>query len=294
MRIVDAHNHPDWHGHGFERFVANMDKFGIDQTWLLSWEAPEDECDPGYRSCLPWDLVFGGQGPIPFGHCLEYARRAPKRFILGYAPDPRRPQAVEMLRAAVEIYGVRVCGEVKVRMMYDSPDALALFEACGEMGLPVVIHLDYQFQAPSAHPRADYWYGGGFDTLERALKACPETTFLGHAPGFWAHISGLEGPPREQYPEGKVRPGGAVPETLRRCENLYCDISSFSGLNALQRDPEFARTFLIEFQDRLVYGRDCFDNRRQDLLRSLDLDDEVLAKVLSGNADRLLAARQST
>ena len=34
-----------------------------------------------------------------------------------------------------------------------------------------------------------YWYGGGIDCLERLLQKCPETNFLGHAPGFWCHIS---------------------------------------------------------------------------------------------------------
>ncbi len=38
--IIDAHNHPDWHGHDLAKFLANMDANGIDVTWLLSWEAP--------------------------------------------------------------------------------------------------------------------------------------------------------------------------------------------------------------------------------------------------------------
>ena len=28
------------------------------------------------------------------------------------------------------------------------------------------------------------WYGGTIENLERALRSCPETRFIGHAPGF--------------------------------------------------------------------------------------------------------------
>ncbi len=40
MRIIDAHNHPDWHGYNLEKFLANMAQHGIEKTWLFSWECP--------------------------------------------------------------------------------------------------------------------------------------------------------------------------------------------------------------------------------------------------------------
>ena len=46
--IIDAHNHADWYGHNVHRTVENMDKYGIDKTWILTWEAPADEFDPSY------------------------------------------------------------------------------------------------------------------------------------------------------------------------------------------------------------------------------------------------------
>ena len=186
MRIIDAHNHPDWHGHDFTRFVANMDRFGIEKTWILPWESPEDEYHHGYFAPM---TTGGPDGPIPFSRCLAYAEKAPERFILGYAPDPRRPGAIDRMRAAVDIYGVRVYGELKLRMTYDDPDALRMFRFCGERKLPVVLHIDYEFPTGTEYPRPNWWYGGGIGALERALRACPETVFVGHAPGFWAHIS---------------------------------------------------------------------------------------------------------
>jgi hypothetical protein len=128
--IIDAHNHPDWHGHNLEKFLANMKKYNIDKTWILSWEAPFDEYDPYTTHCFP---VTEQNGPVPFARCLSYIERAPEKFILGYAPDPRKPQAIDMLKAAIEIYGVRVYGELKLRIMYDNPDAIRMFRFCAEV-----------------------------------------------------------------------------------------------------------------------------------------------------------------
>ncbi len=75
---------------------------------------------------------------------------------------------------------------------------------------------------------------------------------------------------------------------LRKYPNLYCDISAGSGCNALSRDPEFAVEFLTEFQDRILYGRDYFDNIHQEFLNSISLPDGVLEKIYSGNALKLV------
>ncbi len=284
MRIIDAHNHPDWHGHGFQRYLRNMDEHGIEKTWLLSWEAPADEYDPHYNTVS----LAGPEGPLPFARCLAYWERAPERFVLGYAPDPRRPDALDRLEAAIEIYGVRVYGELKLRMMYDNPDALRVFRRCGERGLPVTVHIDYEFDTGRKYPRPNWWYGGGIEAFERAVATCPETTFIGHAPGFWAHISADGKYAETPYPSGQVVPGGHVVRMLRQYPNLYADLSAFSALNAISRDPAFGREFLLEFRERLLFARDCFDGRLRDFLESLDLPLEVRTAIYAGNALRLV------
>ena len=60
------------------------------------------------------------------------------------------------------------------------------------------------FDGGGARP---YWYGGNFDVLERFLRQCPDTTFIGHAPGFWREMSG-DSNRQEVYPHGPVTPGG--------------------------------------------------------------------------------------
>lgn len=285
--IIDAHNHADWHGHDLDRFLANMDKYNIDKTWLLTWICPRDEYDPSYNNVVNIDSE-NIKGPISFLRCLSYVERAPDRFILGYAPDPRKPEAIDLLDAAIEIHGVRVCGEIKLRMMYDNPDAIRMYKFCGEKNVPVTFHIDYEFDRGVKYPRPNYWYGGGIDAFERAIKACPYTIFLGHAPGFWAHISGDGQHDKTSYPKGKVVAGGKLIQMLRDYPNLYCDWSAGSGRNALQRDPEFAKEFIFEFQDRILYARDYFDNAHQEFLTSLDLPRDVLDKIYYKNALKLV------
>ena len=287
MRIIDAHNHPDWHGHDLSKYIANMDKNGIEKCWLLSWECQPDETAPGYVGVTP-GCITGNQTVIPFQNCIAYKNAFPERFIIGYAPDPRDPAACRKLQAAHSIYGAKICGEVKFRMVYDNPDALRLFRTAGSLGMPVTLHFDYDFQFSAADPWTE-WYGGTVDTLERMLQACPETIFLGHAPGFWIHISNDDiYKTRRSAPAGTpVVPDGRIVELLRKYPNLYCDISANSGCSALRRDPEYAVKFITEFQDRILYARDYFDNQHQEFLNSLALPETILQKIYSGNAIRL-------
>ena len=81
---------------------------------------------------------------------------------------------------------------------------------------------------------------------------------------------------------------GRIVELLRKYPNLYCDISANSGLIALSRDPEYAVSFITEFQDRILYARDCFHNKHQEFINSLGLSQNILEKIYSGNAARLL------
>ena len=51
--IIDFHQHPDWWGHNLDRALSNMDKYGIDQAVLLSWESPKEDFSPVYLPALP-------------------------------------------------------------------------------------------------------------------------------------------------------------------------------------------------------------------------------------------------
>lgn len=71
--------------------------------------------------------------------------RYPDRFNLGYCPNPAIGKPGDALRSAVKIYGVQICGEWKFRIPFDDPRSLELFYVAGELGLPVVLHLDVPY-----------------------------------------------------------------------------------------------------------------------------------------------------
>jgi len=279
-RIIDVHNHPRWLGHDGARMIENMDAAGIEKTWLLSWEVPESELDSYYYGVLSPTGVG-----IPFRDVIDIAERYPDRFVCGTTVDPRDPHAFDRLKAAVDIYRVRVFGEFKRRMRYDDPDAVRIFQYCGELGLPVVLHLDVTMPRHGVPNSWQWWYGGGLENLEAPLRLCPKTQFLGHGPGFCWEISAGADQERLTYPKGKAIVGrGRIVEFLEKFPNLHCDLSAGSGQVALSRDPEFTRKFLIAYQDRMLFGRDQFDNGLYDILLSLNLPGDVLAKVLRSNA----------
>jgi predicted TIM-barrel fold metal-dependent hydrolase len=283
-RVIDVHCHPRWIGYDGARMIENMDAAGIERAWLLSWELPEPEMDPAYYSTTDPTGVC-----ITFRDVIDVAERYPGRFIPGTTVDPHDPHAHSKLKAAVEIFRVRVFGEFKRRMRYDDPDAIRLFQYCGELGLPVIFHLDPTFPRHGVPSDWQWWYGGGIEVMEAPLHLCPKTQFLGHAPGFWREISADADLEPLAYPAGKPIVGrGRLLEYLDKYPNLNCDLSADSGHTALSRNLDSSRKFLIDYQDRVFFGRDMFSNQLYDLLVSLDLPSAVLAKILSGNALRLV------
>ncbi len=290
QRIIDAHNHPNWVGVDTDGLVRNMDEHGIEKTWLLSWEIPQVEYDaePYYYKSLDPRAVG-----MPLWMIVDGLKKYPDRFIGGWAPDPRERRARARLYQAVQMHGIRVYGELKCRMRYDEPDAIAMFRYCGELGLPVVFHLEcpeYTLKEESESPESwPFWYGGDISVVENMCRLCPDTQFLGHAPGFWREISGDAAEDPGRYSTGPVTPGGRLLDLLRKYDNLNCDLSAGSAMTALNRDLDFTREFLIEFQDRAALGRDAFGRAQMDLLEKLDLDEEVMGKIMHGNAERFVA-----
>ena len=61
-----------------------------------------------------------------------------------------------------------------------------------------------------------------------------------------------------------------------------------SGHNALNRDREHAKKFLLTYQDKICFGRDYYDSVHKDLLESLGLPETVLTKIFEGNARKIL------
>ena len=269
-----------------------MDEHGIETTWLLGWHITQQEHDqacPGYyRHMDPRGIA------ADIDLVVEGLHRHPDRFIGGWAPDPRDKWARARFRAAFEIHGIRVYGELKCRMLYDNPDAIAMYRMCGELGVPVLFHLQCAPSAVEAQAKDlnswVEWYGGDMMVIDTICQRCPDTIFIGHGPGFWREMSGDCDDDPSSYPTGPVTPGGKLIEVLRRRSNLYCDLSAGSGANGIGRDLENGKRFCEEFQDRILFGRDYFDRAQLDVLEQLSLSDTVLEKILRGNALKLIPA----
>ena len=98
------------------------------------------------------------------------------------------------------------------------------------------------------------------------------------------------------YPKYPVREEGVVPGLFRRYANMWGDLSAGSGYNALARDRSFGVQFILEFQDRLLFGTDiCAPDTPTPLvdllLRLRDtgrISETVFEKVARENAIKLL------
>lgn len=292
-RIIDTHQHVFWHGRDDTGLVADLDEHGIDKAVLLNWDVTALERTGAYEGVFnPAHAVPGKRHPgLIFADALRAARRHPDRFLLGFCPHPLDPNAVARLSAAVEMHGVRVCGEWKASVQLDDPRCLNLFGFCGEKRLPVVFHIDvpYRPDPQTGTPTfCEEWYGGNAGNLARALAACADTTFIGHGPGFWREISGDADTAPEGYPPGPVVPGGRLIRLLEEHSNLWADLSAGSGLNALRRDPAHGKDFLRRYHERLLFARDDYGGELHAFLQSLDLPPDVTEKIYHANAERLL------
>ncbi|MEN0110980.1 MAG: amidohydrolase family protein [Planctomycetota bacterium] len=142
----------------------------------------------------------------------------------------------------------------------DDPRWDPIWDACGELGLPVIIHSadpvaffepidarNERWEELNRHPDWSFHGGDAFgrpwpshDALlaarNRVIERHPETTFIG------AHIA--------NHPED-LR---TVSEWLDRHPNLVVETSS--RIAELGRQPRAARRFLLRYQDRVMFGTD--------------------------------------
>lgn len=291
-RYVDIHVHLGAFYYGREVTVDGlirwMDEHFVERACILPLVSPEaapyvqtNEAAVAAHKAHPNRI-------IPF--CVLDPRSsatAPSTF----PPLPHsRPGHVNGLKGMIEILqrykeaGVRGLGEHKVGLPFDHPLMMTLYEACQQLYLPVLFHLDNIRGIDEP----------GLPHLRRALKAFPELPFIGHAAGFWASIS-ADATPNDfgSYPRGRpIVPGGALETLMDDCPNLYGDLSEPGGETALTRDPDFAKAFVIRRADRLLFGSDYLQPGQNiphfEILEKMNLPDDVQRKVYRGNAIRIL------
>jgi uncharacterized protein len=194
----------------------------------------------------------------------------------------------------------------------DDPRAFPIWEKCGELKIPVAIHVgdpaafftpldrfNERYDELQDHP--NWLFYPGYPPLETILQQMmnvvarfPNTIFIGAHVGCYAENLRWVGEQLDKYP------------------NFYVDIDA--RISELGRQPYTARRFMIKYQDRVMFGTDTRPDREAfriywqfletddeyfDVAKShhlqgrwqaygIYLPDEVLEKVYYKNATKLI------
>jgi predicted TIM-barrel fold metal-dependent hydrolase len=252
-----------------EQLIDTMNRLGIEMSVLLPIENPE--------AAGAYFTTF---------EALEAWRKYPERLIPFCCVDPRRDGIAAQIKAYVEM-GCKGFGEHKVCLAIDDERCKRIYSVCGEMDLPVLMHLDPGLNIDEA----------GLPRLEKLLQEMPETNFVMHGPGWWAEIS-ADNQARGGYPKGEIQPGGAVDRLLQEYPNIYGDLSAGSGYNALTRDPDYTPGFLERNWKKLLFGTDYLQAGQSlpivRFIKELDMEESKVQAIARGNAMQLLGIPASS
>ncbi|HXR74900.1 MAG TPA: amidohydrolase family protein [Bryobacteraceae bacterium] len=235
VRNVFAQSAPDWGGPVLDTH--------------LHLRTDPDACFTHTRGCGVTNAVLLTRATDEDKAKQEMAKRSGV-FVRSVATDPAQAGADEVIRKAVHEGAVSV-GELKYHLALDSPEMRRIYDICAEMRVPIMMHIQ-----SFPHFRGELPYNTGYPQFDKVLRAHPRTNFIGHADLFWAHIS-ADVPTDRGYPSGAIKPGGLTDRFLSDYPNLYADMSANSGNNALSRDKDFSREFIVRHRTKLIFGSDC-------------------------------------
>lgn len=261
----------------------------------------------------------------------RYDRACPGRFFTFCQVDWALPgpELAESLRRSVAAgaRGLKVWKDLGLHVrdsqgrliLPDEPRLAPLWEAAGDLGVPVAIH--------TADPVAFFDPVDAFNERYEQLLQHPDWSFADRTrfPSFERLLTALEtlveGHPRTTFIAVHA---GCHPEDLGRVgrmlaayPNLHIDIAA--RVAELGRQPRAARKLILRFPDRVLFGTDeipptaaeyathfrfletwdeAFPHSSEDpplmgrwTISGLGLPDDVLAKVYRENAARLLGLR---
>jgi uncharacterized protein len=309
--IIDMHSHPYAKTPAeIDAWIRNMDEVGVEKTIILTMSTGS-EFDEIFRKYSKYPdrfemwcgFDFAGYDKPGFGPAavkeLERCRQAGARGV-GEIHDKGR--------------GLRSGKSNAPGMHPDDARMDALWDKCGELGMPVSLHVAdpiWMYQKMDRHNdglmNAYEWrldnqpnivgLSGMVDIFERTLARHRNTTFIA------CHFMNLD------YDLARLG------EVLERNPNLYADISARYAETA--PIPRFAAAFYEKHAARLVYGTDMGVDKAMyritfRILESLDehfyeidqfsyhwslngfgLSDGILKQVYRDNAVTLLAARKA-
>ena len=277
--IVDIHQHLNYTGRPDEVLLAHQRAIGVTKTILLPSGRPVDRASThkGVANGLQAETL-GNEA------CYQFATAHSGAYAFGANEVPDLAGTTREIERYLK-RGAVLIGEQKFGVECDSPEMQRIYALAQAHDVPVLMH--WQFKM----------YNYGFERFHKMLEKYPKVNFLGHAQTWWGNIDKKHSDQTVMYPKGPVTPGGLTDRYLSDYPNMFGDLSAGSGLNALTRDEDFTRDFLVRHQDKLVYGSDCADReggsaacqggRTIAAIRKLAASKEVERKLLYGNAKRL-------
>ena len=269
--VIDLHSHPYAESREeLDEWVKTMDQAGIEQTAILTY-ATGEEFDSLYQ-------VYSAYGDRFLVFCgFDYT---------GYDQPGFGPAAVRELERCFQV-GARGVGELGDKggglfyskptrasgMHIDDPRMQPLIEKCGELGIPISIHVAepiWMYAPMDKHNdglmNAYKWrldnkegiigHQGMIDILENAVAANPNTNFIACHYANCSYDLQILGNLFDKYP------------------NLMADIAArYAEVAPI---PRFVNQFYEKYQDRLVYGTDMGMDREmyQITFRILESEDE--------------------
>lgn len=239
--IIDIHQHTDYLGRSGDHLLIHQRSMGITTTILLPAGRPLMTAATHHGASNGLEAKTTGNRV-----CQLFSKKYPKAFFFGANEVPDWPNAVKEIEKYLR-RGAVVIGELKFGVDCDSREMQKIYQLAQDYGVPVLMHWQ--------HGRYNY----GFERWYTMLAKYPKTNFIGHAQTWWANIDKDNFDQTVLYPKGKWKPGGLTDRLLSDYPNMYGDLSAGSGLNALTRDEEHTREFIIRHQDKLMYGSDCAD-----------------------------------
>ena len=239
-RIIDIHQHTNYHGRSAEELLAHQRTMGITRTILLPAGSLIDSPATHNGRSNGLAAQAGGNETV-----LAIARQYSDEFLFGANEVSDLPTARKEIEKYLKL-GAVILGEQKFNVECDSQRSQLLYTLAAEYQVPILLHFQH------------HRYNLGFERFHAVLEKFPKTNFIGHAQTWWGNID-KNHDQTQMYPKGPVTPGGLTDRYLGDYPNMYADLSAGSGLNALTRDEDHTRGFFERHQDKLVYGSDCAD-----------------------------------
>lgn len=309
-------------------------KFPFVDVHNHQWRMATDEADlanvAAHMDTLNMRVMVnlsGGSGERISDAAANIREQAPGRFLVfanldfdGFGTPGWTEQAVNQLEEDVAngAQGLKIFKNLGLtatdvdgnRIPTDHPDLDPIWAKCGELGIPVLIHTGEPavFWAPidrfnerwlemkmfpGRHRDPDEYPSWEEVMSEQwhVFEKHPETTFINAHLGWMGNDLARLGDLLDTYP------------------NVYTEIAAVIG--ELGRQPRFARQFFIDYQDRIMFGKDTwrpeeyyvyfrvletadeyfeYYRKRHAFwhMYGMDLPDEVLRKVYYKNALKVI------